>query len=162
MRNLIMFGALVAAGCTASAGPARVTDGEQPPMTEQVNIEFRVENAAGESQTRFAQGQPVAFVFVVRNAGGSVAQLGFTFPPHRVTVRSAAGGEPVWQAFEGRMFPQVMRYEDIAPGETKRFTVEWTAEAAPGEYVAAPEFAGFVAGEPLSSNLEPVTVTLTR
>lgn len=151
---LLLMTAGLLGGCMASAG-----DREANAPAAALHIEFSVEDTAGRRAATFHEGDSVQFVFRVHNAATAPRTLAFTFPPHRVRVVSAAG-TPVWQAFEGRMFPQVMRTQDVPAGESVTFTAEWEVRGlAPGAYRVQPEFIGFVEpGGRLEENLPAVTI----
>ncbi|MBW3567113.1 MAG: hypothetical protein KY410_03985 [Proteobacteria bacterium] len=129
-----------------------------------VNVEFRIENTNGEEQQVFEPGQTLLFVFEVQNHGDSSQRLDYTFPPHRVEVVDPQDGKPVWQAWEGRMFAQVMRHADIAPGESEIFSVEWQTDAQSprGQFAVQPTFHGFLQrdGQKLEAELQNVSITI--
>lgn len=162
MRTTILAFTLMAAGCTATAGgdqAARNID-----VTEDVSVEFRIENGAGAPASRFSTHDTARFVFELRNDGQHAQRLAFTFPPHRVSV--ARDGQVVWQAFHGQMFPQVMRTQELPPGETIEFAVEWNIHehdaVTAGVYTVQPEFIGFLqpGNRPVRPAFEPLALTL--
>lgn len=152
MGVALVMAAGALSGCVANADNAEA-------QANAVHVEFQVEDSAGHAATAFHNDDTVHFVFRVQNNDVTPQALAFTFPPHRVRVVSSAGA-PVWQAFEGRMFPQVMRTQDVPAGESIAFTAEWEArDLAPGVYRVQPEFIGFLSsGAPLASNLPAVSI----
>jgi hypothetical protein len=154
---LVVTLAAVLAGCMASAG-----NSEKPVPGGAMNVGFSVESAAGDPATQFHDGDTVHFVFRVHNADSAPRTLEFTFPPHRVSVFAAKVDAPVWRAFEGRMFPQVMRAQDVPVGESITFTAEWELRGvAPGIYRVQPEFIGFARpGAPLERKLAAVSIRI--
>lgn len=163
MRRFMLVAAVTLAGCVASAnGPA-----ERREQGNAVSLEFRIENEAGNVTRAFDASDAARFVFVVRNEGDVARRLSFTFPPHRVSVAAAKGGAPVWQAFHGQMFVQVMRHETIPAGDAVTFVVEWdlrTADGGPvpaGEYRVEPGFTGWVQpGREAFGPLDPVMINI--
>ncbi|HEX6927839.1 MAG TPA: BsuPI-related putative proteinase inhibitor [Gammaproteobacteria bacterium] len=168
MRMLFLIPLTLLAGCTANAGG----DSAAAPAGKPVHMEVRIENAAGSPAKNFTHDDMARFVFVLRNDSATPLRLGYTFPPHRITITPAGGGEPVWQAFHGRMFPQVMRHQELPAGETARFSVEWDFHHAgmpgkavpPGSYLVQPAFIAFLqpGNHRLDPGIEPVTITLAE
>lgn len=169
MQSLLptIFALAVLTGCAAPASDA----GSGNAAGEELTVEFTMENSQGVSTREFGRDDVARFVFRVQNDSTQPQRLSYTQPPHRVSVVDAGGGEPVWEAHYGRMFPQVMQHQELSPGELAEFSVEWDFHHSdpadkpvpPGEYEVRPEFHGFIdAGErKLPSRLEPVRVVLT-
>lgn len=155
---MLVIAAWIAGGCVEASTMS--VSGETRSEAARLRIEFRVADTSGDSKTVFSQGETATFSFIVENVGKEPATIGFTFPPHRVSIETAGRGEPVWQAFAGRMFPQVMRQDTIPAGEQRTFEVEWWVDAAPGDYRAVPEFVAFSGSERLQANLEPVRLNV--
>lgn len=151
---------LLLAGCM-NANADRGSDVVEAPEND-VTVEFRVENAQGEVARRFTPGGSVHFVFNVKNTTGRAQQLAYTFPPHRVQVFSKGNKEPVWQAWQGQMFPQVMRNKTVAADGNETFSIEWqiSADIAPGRYRIKPAFHGFVGNTPLAPEMETFEITI--
>ena len=147
------------AGCmNAIAGRGSDTNGAPE---GDVTVEFRVENAQGDAVRHFAGGDTVRFVFAVKNPSKRAQQLAYTFPPHRVQVFSTGNKEPVWQAWQGQMFAQVMRNTTLAANGSEMFSVEWQIDAGTsGSYRVEPAFHGFVDGEKLPAQIAPVEITI--
>lgn len=140
--KIIKEGVCVLVACWLLSGCAA------PPATEKseaMSAGFHVENLRGEATGTFAVGTSVRLVFEIANPSASTTRYSFTFPPHRATVKRAKGGDVAWEAWQGQMFPQVMRTQVLDPGETRTFSIEWpTAGAAPGQYLVIPRFQVFV------------------
>lgn len=150
---------LLASCVNANAGRSSDTI---PAQEGEVTVEFRVENAQGDATRSFTPGDSVQFVFEVKNRSAEAQHLAFTFPPHRVQVASRHGAEPVWQAWEGQMFPQVMRNRTLAANSSETFSVNWKigVNVVKGTYQAQPAFHGFIDDQPLSPDLAPTTITV--
>ncbi len=146
---------------------AVASDG-MPETGDAVNIEFGIRNAAGVPTREFRQGETVRFVFHVHNAGAEALQLAYTFPPHGVAV--SKGGNSVWQAWSGRMFAQVIRTQDLPPGETAEFFIDWNLASNDGEpipagsYEAKAAFNAFLqpGNRRLTPDLPPLTITVEQ
>lgn len=158
-KGLVLVIATWAAGGCVEASTVPVS-GDTRSEAPRLRVEFRVADMSGDSKSTFSQGETVTFSFVVENVGNEPATIGFTFPPHRVSIETADGGEPVWQAFLGRMFPQVMRQDTIPAGEQRTFEVEWRVDVAPGDYRAIPEFVAFAGSERLRADLQPIRLAV--
>lgn len=130
--------------------PLAAGDVESPETEgDAMNVEFSILNAAGVAVQEFRQGETVRFVFRVENNGGETQRLAYTFPPHDVAVVSASGN-PIFSAWNGKMFAQVMRVESLPPGDSLEFFIEWKLESndgvtvSPGSYRVEAEFNAFV------------------
>lgn len=129
---------------------------------DDVTVEFGIENAQGNVTRNFRPGETARFIFEVNNHAAQSRQLAYTFPPHRVQVFSRSGGEPVWQAWQGQMFPQVMRNTTLDADGSTTFSIDWKigADIAPGTYRIQPAFHGFVDDQPASPELPPVEISI--
>lgn len=152
---LLLFAGCMNANADRGSETTRASEGE-------VTVEFRVENAQGEPARRFTPGATVHFVFDVKNGSAHAQQLAYTFPPHRLQVYFEAGSEPAWQAWQGQMFPQVMRNKTLPATSSETFSVEWKigADVASGTYRAQPAFHGFVDNRPLSPDFSPISIVI--
>jgi len=164
-KALIPFFCLLLASCmNANAGRSSDEQRGEPETEGDVLVEFSVENAAGDATRDFRAGETIRFVFAVRNRSRAPRQLAYTFPPHRVEVLRSK--EPVWQAWQGRMFPQVMREQHVPVGERIVFSVEWkTADATPpGSYRVRPSFHGFLqpGGQVIPAEMAEVIITVQQ
>lgn len=159
-RIIPAAGFLLLAGCM-NANAGRDGEGVEAPEKD-VTVEFRVENAQGDAVRSFAPNATVRFVFSVKNSSTRAQQLAYTFPPHRVQVLSKGNKAPIWQAWQGKMFPQVMRNTTLPANGSESFSIEWQIDAAltPGSYRVQPAFHGFVDGEKLSAQIAPVDITI--
>ncbi|HEX7047140.1 MAG TPA: BsuPI-related putative proteinase inhibitor [Gammaproteobacteria bacterium] len=130
--------------------PVAADDASLPETAgDAMNVEFSIQDAAGVPTLEFRQGETVRFVFRVQNNARETQRLAYTFPPHDVAVVSASG-DPVFSAWNGKMFAQVMRVEAVPPGESLEFFIEWKLESndgvavPPGDYRVETEFNAFV------------------
>ena len=158
MKTVVLLSGLLACAAGTQANENRNAGAEGTTM----DIEFRIENTNGEEQQVFEPGAVLTFVFEVRNRSTAPQRLGYTFPPHRVEVIDPQDGKPVWQAWEGRMFPQVMREAEIAPGESETFSAEWQTDVqlSGGQLAVQPSFHGFLQGKKLKTDLTEVLITI--
>jgi len=133
---------------------------------ETVHVAFAIENAAGEPVQSVRQGETLHFVFRVQNSGAAAVRLASTFPPHDVAVLRAADNDPAWQAWSGRMFPQVMRVQELAPGESAEFVIEWRLAANGGEplpagnYLVRPAFRAFIGDRAIAFDAQLREITI--
>lgn len=130
---------------------------------DDVSVQFTIEDTTGENRHAFQIGETLRFVFAVVNNTNEARRLDYTFPPHRVEVVDAKNDQPVWQAWQGQMFPQVMREKSVPAGESVTFTVEWdTANVSSGQYQVRPRFHGFMQSKSLESELPAVSISLEQ
>lgn len=136
--------------------------------SDNAGIEFAMLDAAGEPAREFRQGETVRLVFCVKNTSTKPLRLAYTFPPHDVAVLPSKHEAPAWQAWSGKMFPQVMRTEPLPPGGSLEFFIEWNLDSnngAPlpaGAYRVQPRFAAFVqpGNRRLAPELRPLEITI--
>jgi hypothetical protein len=84
-------------------------------------------------------GDTARFGLTVTNEGDETASLTFSDGQRAdFVVRDAEAGTERWRWSEGRMFPQMLGTEDLAPGETVTYDAEWNAPAG-GSYVCRGE-----------------------
>ena len=132
---------------------------------ETVTVALEIENAAGEPAREFRKGDSLRFVFRVRNDGNDAVRLATTFPAHDVVVLQESG-EPAWQAWSGRMFPQVMRVQEIAAGESAEFAIDWRLETNDGEalpagtYLVRPAFRAFIGNRAIAFDAQVREITI--
>ena len=94
-------------------------------------------NASGQESTGFAAGETVTFVLTIRNRSGAARTLTQpTTQTHDCAVYREADGKDaaVWRWSSGRVFGQALTGLPLAPGESRTFTVSWSAaddEGAP-------------------------------
>lgn len=158
MKTGVLLSGLLACAAGAQANENRDAETE----AACVDIAFRIENTNGEEQQVFEPGAVLTFVFEVRNRSTAPQRLGYTFPPHRVEVTDPQDGKTVWQAWEGRMFPQVMREAEIAAGKSETFSVEWQTDVQllRGQLAVQPTFHGFLQRKKLKAQLTKVLITI--
>jgi len=119
---------LLALAASAGGGP-------EPGVGPALELRLEVRSAAGREAGRFAAGEPMDFVLVIRNAGESPLPLEFaTARTHDFAVLDPEGRE-VWRWSRGRLFAQALASIELAPGETRRFAASWEQRDASGGLV---------------------------
>lgn len=144
--NLLLAMLFLTTACQGTAAPRHVAAEAMPAVKTGLQAEVRLENAVGEQLHTLRSGERVRFVFSIRNETPRPVTVRYTFPPHRLRIFPEAGKDAIWQAWTGRMFPQVMRDQAIAAGAVEDFVIEWTVpdEFLPGRYRAEPVLHLFV------------------
>ena len=85
-------------------------------------------------QQSYALGEPVKFVFVVRNRG--TAPITYTFPSSKLfDIWVKLGDTEVYRWSKGRMFLTVITTFKLDPGETREFTAQWNQKDMSGKDV---------------------------
>lgn len=81
----------------------------------------------------------VTFAFTVRNGGSAPQPLEFR-SGKTADVVLRRDGEQVWQWSEGRMFSQALGHEELAPGESTTYHLDWN-DPERGEFEATASLA---------------------
>ena len=105
--------------------PREVAAGDPVPMR------LRVENVAGRALDLYLTGREIAFDLIVESAAGTVA----------------------WRRLHDQVIPQILRVEQLAPGDTLVLEDAWDQRSNDGEPVAPGTYA--VRGEVLTED-EPL------
>jgi hypothetical protein len=86
-----------------------------------------------------ASADAVRLELTVRNDGSEPVSLTFSDSQRAdFAVRPADGDDAVWRWGEGQLFAQMLGTEELAPGDSVTYDVEWP-DPDPGSYVAVGE-----------------------
>jgi hypothetical protein len=131
-----------ASECSPASGPS-VTPGSPSPSATPTTGDGRLSLTFGFRPDPLQPDAPVAWDFTVTNVSGEPVSMTFGSGQDGDVVLSQSGEEK-YRWSQGRVFTQAIRTEDLAPGESRSFTLDDTLPVEPGSY----ELVASVASEP--------------
>lgn len=126
MRRMMMVlvAAALPAGCVPGSGPATIEPGAGAPPELGSSFNVHVEN------------DTVRMELHVTNVTSGRLVLEFTTSQRYDFAVDRKDGASVFRWSAARSFAQALGREELAPGESRRYTASWPAPDRSGEYVA--------------------------
>jgi hypothetical protein len=127
----LLLAFLLAVPACGAAGPSGPAPAAPPSPPSDFETRLALKDAAGKETTAIPAGAPITLVVTVRNRADAPRTLTLpTSQTHDCIV--FADEREVWRWSAGRVFAQVLTELTLAPGETRAFSVAWSARDRAG------------------------------